>query len=447
MNKLFVTVIIGFISAISFDSFCQEKTDWKSYAPIIRKNIFKDYKGMFKPAGGSLKHPFITPGSSQYADVLWDWDSWLSNIALKQILLENGTAQDRKEAVQFEQGCILNFLNATANDGWMPIFISRNNNKTKPQNIYTENMHKPCIAQHAAFLTRHDGGNVEWLRDQFYGLQRFVGNYKNHHRNRQTGLYYWQNDFAIGVDNDPSTYYRPPGSSASIYLNCLMYKELKAMAYLSTKLNLTEIAPEFEKDAEDLKNAIQKHCWDEKDGFYYSVDLNLVPLKNESAFTSHSGAPREWDCIIQRIGSWSGFLSMWSGIATPAQARRIVNENYNDARTFNAPYGVRSLSKLEKMYSLKASGNPSSWLGPVWGVSNYLTWRGLVTYGFNKEAKELAIKTVKLFGEDFKKTQTLHEYYQPENGQPILNPGFQNWNYLVLNMLSWLEGKQVVAEF
>ncbi|RZJ63277.1 MAG: glycoside hydrolase family 37, partial [Flavobacterium sp.] len=251
----------------------------------------------------------------------------------------------------------------------------------------------------------------------------------------------------IGVDNDPTTWDRPARSSASIFLNCMMYKELEAMVYLANQLKLNEIAKEYEEDAKVLKVAVQKNCWDEKDGFYYSVDLNLLPRKNELGWTKHSGSPRDWDGLIQRIGVWSGFLGMWSGIATKEQATRIVSENYNDTRTYNAPYGVRSLSKLEKMYSLKASGNPSSWLGPVWGISNYLTWRGLVKYGFDKEAKELAEKTVILFGKDFERFGALHEYYQPENGEPILNTGFQNWNYLVLNMLAWLEKKPFVTEF
>lgn len=226
-----------------------------------------------------------------------------------------------------------------------------------------------------------------------------------------------------------------------------MYKELKAMVYLCNQLNLTEIAPQYERDAEQLKKAIQEHCWDEKDGFYYSVDLNLLPRKNELGWTNHSGATRDWDGLIQRLGVWSGFLGMWAEIATPGQAKRMVEENYKDTRTFNAPFGVRSLSKLEKMYNLKASGNPSSWLGPIWGISNYLTWKGLVKYGYTKEAEELAAKTVILFGRDFKRFGALHEYYQPENGEPILNLGFQNWNYLVLNMLTWLEKRKVVSEF
>jgi putative isomerase len=57
-----------------------------AYFSLIEEKLSADYAGMFRESGGSLKYPFLTPGSDQYADVLWDWDSWLSNIALRQIL-------------------------------------------------------------------------------------------------------------------------------------------------------------------------------------------------------------------------------------------------------------------------------------------------------------------------------------------------------------------------
>jgi len=140
-------------------------------------------------------------------------------------------------------------------------------------------------------------------------------------------------------------------------------------------------------------------------------------------------------------------MALWAEIATPQQAERIVEEHYRNPSTFNAPYGVRTLSKMEKMYNLRASGNPSSWLGPIWGISNYMTFRGLVVYGFHDDARDLAEKTIRLFGQDLERSGALHEYYQPENGMPILNHGFQSWNYLVLNMISWLEGGRVIEEF
>ena len=53
----------------------------EKYFSLIEEKLTSGYAGMFREPGGALKHPFLTPGSDQYADVLWDWDSWLSNIA------------------------------------------------------------------------------------------------------------------------------------------------------------------------------------------------------------------------------------------------------------------------------------------------------------------------------------------------------------------------------
>ena len=98
------------------------------------------------------------------------------------------------------------------------------------------------------------------------------------------------------------------------------------------------------------------------------------------------------------------------------------------------------------MYNVRGSGNPSSWLGPIWGISNYMTFRGLLKYGYHEDARDLAEKTIRLFGRDFERFGALHEYYQPENGEPVLNRGFQNWNYLIINMIAWLEGKEAISE-
>lgn len=428
-----------------------------AYVPIIRAALQKEYHGMLREEGGSLQFPFITPGSAQYADILWDWDSWLSDVALRQILREAPASDDARKLLRYEQGCVLNYLSYGGMDGWIPITIYRNSppraTLIKGRDMYQTNMHKPCLAQHAAFLVAQDNGNAEWLRERFYFLQTFVDRYRNHQRHKATGLYFWNDDTAIGVDNDPCTFMRPKRSSGSIYLNCLMYKEYLAMVYLCSCLHLDEIGREYQQDADELKTAIQRYCWDERDGFFYSVDLNLPEYvltntaePNASAMPLHAGFPRDYDCLIQRIDVWSGFMAMWAGIATPEQARRMV-QHLMDERTFNAAYGVRTLSKLEKMYNVRASGNPSLWTGPIWGISNYLVFRGLVRYGFTQEARDLANKTIVLFGRDLERNGALHEYYLPDSGEPVLNRGFQNWNYLVLNMIVWREGKQPVAEF
>jgi len=417
-----------------------------THIELIKTTLTRDYAKMYREGEGILTRPFLVPGSVAYDSVLWDWDSWLSDIALSQILDYVDDPAERERALPYERGCILNFLDMTNFNGHMPICVVPGHTQADlhPENIYKENLHKPMLAQHAAFLIRREGGDAEWLRPKTAPLHAYLNLYRNHSRH-ESGLYYWQTDFAIGVDTDPCTFYRPNGSSASIYLNSLMYRELLAMEYICSRLSLDEYAAQYKKDAAELYAAVQEHLWDERDGFFYSADLNLRPVDNSEWL--HVNGPRHWSTLIQRIGVWSGFMALWAGLATDEQAARAVREHYSNKATFNAEYGVRTLSRMEKMYSVRASGNPSNWLGPIWGISNYMTFRGLVRYGFDNEARELAGKTVLLFGRDLERFGVLHEYYQPDNGEPIINPGFQNWNYLVMNMIAWLEGRKPVEEF
>ncbi len=398
----------------------------------IRDYALAGYHRMLREPEGLLKYKFLVPGSV-YSDSLWDWDSWLANVALRQFAEE--------DISEYEKGCILNFLEVMDEAGRLPIVIIPERTHPNLQNSNETNIHKPCLVQHAAFLVKCENGNADWLRPHYEKLTRFVNCYIQQFRH-ENGLYYWYDDSAIGVDNDPCTFYRPNKSSASIYLNCLMYKELTALCYIGDCLGMD--VSEYHAEAENLKTAVQTYCYDEKDGFYYSVDLALLPIEPNGR---HAGCPRHWDCLIQRIGVWSGFMAMWSGIATPEQAKRMVEENLLDDKAFWAPFGVRTLSKYEKMYCVVPSGNPSCWLGPIWGISNYMVFRGLVKYGFDDLARELAQKTIDMFTADIEKTGVLHEYYDPESGEPVINPDFQNWNLLSINMGAWLDGDTVVEEF
>ena len=401
----------------------------QKYTKILKEYSKRDYKKMFREPDGELKHKFIVPGAS-YQNCLWDWDSWLTDLALRKIAPGD-------DIVEYEKGCIQNFIDHIEENGKIAICLVPYGEPMLFKNM--KNIHKPCLAQHVLFICENCG-DYEWMRENFKKVELFLSWYTTNCKH-ETGLYFWRDDGAIGVDNEPCTFYRPENSSASIYLNCLMYKEFLAMAKLAEGLGIPESRAEYEKNAGELLGAIRENCYDERDGFYYSVDINLIPV--EQPFPLHSGAPRHWNCLIQRIGVWTGFMAMWANIATPEQAERMVKEHYKNKSTFCAPYGVRSLSKMEKMYSVKKSGNPSCWLGPIWGIANYMTFVGLVNYGYIKEAKELAVKTIKLFGRDVEGCGEFHEYYDPESGEGVHNPGFQSWNLLVVNMIEWLENTDV----
>jgi putative isomerase len=414
---------------------------------LLEEHIRSNCEQMTRPPAGQLAYPYTVPsrpGSPYYSDTLWDWDSWSTSIVLGQVEIDT----DRPgRFAPYEQGSVLNFLDHTDVDGVMPVQLTPDKTLSHGNPArsggFAENMHKPVLAQHAALLTQREG-NAEWVRPHMTTIGHFIDRYLESHVQAETGLAYWQTDFAVGVDNDPSVYYRPHKSTASVYLNSLLYRELLAYGALLEEVGDFTGANRRRGQAQDLAGAMTRYLWDERDGTFYSADIALRPI--DPADWLHRGAPRSWSSLLLRIDNWSSFLPMWAGLASHEEANRMV-QRARDPRTFGAAYGVRSLSRLEKMYDLRASNNPSNWLGPVWGMTNYMVFRGFVKYGFNEDARELAQKTVMLFGRDLETSGALHEFYNPDTGEPIMTKGFQNWNFLVLNMIAWLEGRVVVTEF
>ncbi len=400
----------------------------KHYAELIKDYINKNYRLCFREPDGLLKYKFIVPGST-YANELWDWDSYFTGLALHKIKTSENISE-------YEKGCVLNFLEYTEDDGRMPIFVNPRRTALTAFGEGEKNIHKPCLCMHALFISESEG-SAEWLKEYYPKIEKYLSWYDSHTLH-ESGLYMWLDDFAIGFDNDPCTFYRPRKSSASIYLNCFMHKELAAMASLSRMLGYTDRYEYYTEKAEKLKDAIALHCYDERDGFFYNADTALLPVDLSQKL--HSGCPRHWSTLIQRIDTWSCFLPLWAEIATPEQAECMV-KRLRDERIFNGNFGVRTLGKTEKMYMVKATSNPSCWLGPAWGISNYLVFDGLRKYGFSEDATALAEKTVKLFGKSVEKDGAFYEYYDPDTGEGVSKLGFQSWNFLVIDMIEYLESK------
>ena len=408
---------------------------------VLKKHVNDIGRNLLSPSIGNFLHPaIVVTKKSSYPCQLWDWGNWMNNVAVRQIATQEGFAGD---LFAYEKGSVMNFLNEQRPDGSIDIVIATEPKFDLAPIMPHKNVHKPVLAQHVAFICKYTL-DIEWLKEIYPKLEKFVSFYENNAKH-ESGLYYFFDDFAIGVDNDPSTFYRPDNSSASIFLNTLMYMELGAMSYLAGLIGEENKQTLYKEKQGALKSAINECCYDEKDGMYYSCDINLRPIDNSVLL--HSGAPRHYSTLIQRLGCWSSFLPLWAGIPTKEQAKRIVEENLLDERAFWAPYGVRSLSKYEKMYRIVGTGNPSSWQGGVWILSNYFIFKGLLRYGYKQEGEELAKKTIELLNEDLAENNAFHEYYHPETGEGVFNKGFTSWNALVANMMAYLENKEVIEEW
>lgn len=421
----------------------------KQYYEEILEYISLKVDRVFKPPGKLFKYPFIDPGSV-YDGNLWDWDTFWSVYALMDYdkTLNDGGAFNEK-LVQAAQGNVLNFLSFQLEDGYIPMMVSNSFPQREGEEPYLIrkhkegiilNMHKPFLCQQSC-LASHLLGSFEWLKEYIPKLEKYFDCYDRYYYNNKCGLYVWADDVMIGADNDPAIFGRPRFSTASVFLNAFMVLEFRAMARILSALNRTERAEEYKKKANYLTDAIQRECYDSKDRFFYSVD---VDIKTRSYDCFHKGLGVFWNTLPIKIQSWAGFLPLYANIATKDQAEFLVNNHMKNEMTFSSKYGIRSLARDEKMYNLEASGNPSNWLGPIWLIVNYIVFRGLLNYGYRKEAEELCEKTLVLLGDDLRKNGTLHEYYNPETGEPIVNPGFLNWNMLVVSMVRELQESESV---
>ena len=301
------------------------------------------------------------------------------------------------------------------------------------------NMHKPFLAGQICLISDRIG-DYSWAEEFREGLEKYFGCYDRDYFYENCGLYVWRDDIMIGMDNDPATFGRPSFSTANIYLNSFMCVELKnaaryfqEIARLQPKEGQAALegrAEYYLQKREALIRSIQEECWDKRDRFFYSVDVDIHTRKYD---WFHQGLGVFWKTLPIKIRAWSGFIPMYAKIADREQAAALVKHIF-DPETFGSDYGVTTLSKDERMFDLSVTNNPSNWLGPVWLVANYVVFRGLLNYGYVEEARSMYRKTACLLGKDLLKTGSLHEYYDPFTGEPIMNGGFINWNILVLNM-------------
>ena len=403
----------------------------------IERYIMENIDGVLKPPRSFIHYPFIDPGSV-YDGNVWDWDSYWSVYGLLGMadILPKATL-DR--VLVHAKGNVMNFFDHQLEDGYIPMMIEVADWPEPYLNMmrrkgFHMNMHKPFLCGQIALISRF---TVDWSWATGYAeaLERYFACYDREFFDAERGLYVWIDDIMIGMDNDPASFGRPKSSTANIFLNAFMVEELRCMAeYLRAQGDPARAEAYLEKRTA-LIAAIQAECWDDRDGFFYSVD---VDVKTRKLDWFHQGLGVFWKTLPIRIRTWSGFIPLWAGFATPAQAERLAAEAFNP-ETFGSDFGVCTLAKNERMFNLSATNNPSNWLGPIWLVANYVVFRGLLNYGFRDGAARLCERSARLLAADLERTGCLHEYYDPFTGAPVMNGGFINWNILALNMMRELE--------
>jgi len=404
---------------------------------IINDYITKKIPRVFKEKSDTFPYPFIDPGSI-YDGNLWDWDSFWTVYSLfgyiKHVCIDDDL---KNKFIEHAKGGVLNFLHFQMDDGYIPMMVGGLAGEglssyllEKHKEGLVLNMHKPFLCQQIALINENIK-TYDWISDHIQPLLKYFKCYDRYYFNETCGLYVWADDVMIGFDNDPATFGRPRFSTANVYLNAFMVSEFDAMIKILNHFKQKEHCKLFTNKKQALIAAIQAECWDARDQFFYSADIDI---KTRSYDWFHKGLGVFWKSLPIKVRTWTGFIPLYANIATKEQAEVIVKKHITDPHTFASDFGIRSLSKDEKMYNLEATNNPSNWLGPIWLVVNYVVFKGLLNYGYVDEAVTLCNQTLTLLSKDIKKSGDMHEYYNPETGEPIMSPGFLNWNVLVNNM-------------
>jgi putative isomerase len=371
----------------------QEK---KEIADLFAKYNLK--QNVIKPPQGLLKHEYLVPSGPYFQ--LFDWDMYFMAVALSYDKVGKPVA-----------GSVEDFLEFVDESAYNKGYTAR---EIAPDALWAlPEMCKPFLAQAAvrASLTLND---FEWVRPYYAKLAHTLDYWENA-RLSPDGLFRWYNGVESGVDNNPAVSDRPAVVTEGVDLQCYLYREYRAMRILAARLGKVEDEKMYAHKAEGLRRLVQEKMWSESDGMFLNVDSRTLQFV--------------------RVKTWTNFTPLWAGLATPEQAARMVREHLLNPKEFWSPNGVRTLSPDEPLY------NPRSgyWRGPIWVISNYLLMHGLINYGYKREARELAEKTVRLLANDLRATGGMNECYNPDTGEPTAGGKFLSWNLLAEHMVEEAE--------
>ena len=213
-----------------------------------------------------------------------------------------------------------------------------------------------------------------------------------------------------GMDDSPSwdeAVYDPHTYTLnldSVDINSLYALDAECLAKIAVILGKEDDARKLQADYEQIKQRVREKLWNEKDGIYED-------LYWDGHFSKHLGP--------------MNFYPLLAGIATPEQARRMIEEHLLNPKEFWGTYVAPSIARDDPAFQgqFYVRGN-------IWPMLNYLLYEGIVRYRFDKVALEFARKNYDLFMNEWKTHQLSSEQYYAWGGTGGGHPQY-TWGALL----------------
>src|SRR3984893_11411310 len=165
---------------------------------------------------------------------------------------------------------------------------------------------------------------------------------------------------------------------APVCLNSLLYKTEKDLEQISQWLGHSEDAKKWNQRGEVRKKLISRYLWNQERGLFFDHNFQTSRMANY------------WYA--------STFYPLWAGLATPEQAKAVVN----NLKTFERPGGLpMSISETGAQWDLPYG----------WGNIEMLAIDGLRRYGFNTDADRLSYEFLATVAENFRHDGNIREKY------------------------------------
>jgi len=258
------------------------------------------------------------------------------------------------------------------------------------RSIYTQ---PPLVAWSAMEIARclpRDAA-VAFIQDVYPVLKDFQA-WLETHRRLDNGLYAWAHPYESGVENAPrfsnrdESVMRNVETMAAPDFSSYVVLQLDSLSEMAGRLGLDVEEGAFAAKAERLRARMNALLWDERDGLYYDLDAAGIHV---------------------RVSTVASLLPLWAGVPGPERARRLVARILSP-RHYGSLIPLPSVDRAERCFE------KDMWRGPVWVNTAFGVIQGLLRYGYEREAGELAFRLCRGVYGVFAEERQIYEFYDPD---------------------------------
>jgi hypothetical protein len=215
-----------------------------------------------------------------------------------------------------------------------------------------------------------------------------------------------------------------PSRVKALDFTTMMVMETRSLAEMARALGRPAEARKWQQQSDRVAALVRTRMWDPETGFFYNLS------RDTGTFSTANGISLKRKEVI-------GFLPLWAGIATKAQAARLVR-HLTDPNEFWRRNGVPTLSADDPYYEPQIKVC-CQWNGAVWLLWNYLVFHGLLRYGYRAQAEELLRRVMAAVTFQLDRNHRFWESYSPDF-TTLHSPRNYIWDSILARMMIDLYG-------